>query len=87
MDQNGDGALNHYEFKHILSSSSNDRGRILELTEEEISSLIQYLDLDNDGTIIWLEFKQLFDIMMNDELMTSLGITLQRAIRKVRKRP
>ena len=57
--------------------------RLTVLTENETDALIRYLDVDQDGVIIWSEFRQIYDIMHNIELFNTLPIDIQRAIRKI----
>lgn len=82
LDQNGDEALDQWEFRHVVDSATFG-GHITELTLEEIDALINYLDLDNDGVITWVEFRQIFGLMTDREMFPTLNVDLQRAIRKV----
>lgn len=83
LDQDGDGTLNHYEFMHIIESSSANQGSSCRLSEDETTALIKFLDMNEDGTISWSEFKQIYDLMIDPDKMSSLPMNIQRAIRKI----
>lgn len=80
LDLNGDGTLNPFEFKHIVNSSKNEATR---LTEEEADEIVEYLDVDKDNSISWVEFSSVFKVLEDDSHMRELPAPVARALRKV----
>ena len=83
LDRNGDGTLTHDEFLYIVDVSNSSHGNLCQLSEVEAAALIKFLDMDNSNTVSWIEFKQLYELMNEPEKMTSLPMSIQRAIRKI----
>jgi calmodulin len=77
MDVNGDGVLQPYEIKHLLKLTSE------QISQSEIDSVVQFLDIDDDGDISWNEFSYINSIVKNDEEMEDLPLDLRSALRKV----
>ena len=84
LDLNGDGTLTPHEFKHVVNSSKNESTR---LTEEEADEIVEYLDVDKDGTISWVEFSSVFKVLDDDTQLSELPGPVARALRKVRTYP
>ena len=57
-DKNGDGLISHDELKEVLNTVD------VNLTDQEISEMIEAVDLDGDGQINFEEYKEL-NAMMN----------------------
>ncbi|RYH09009.1 hypothetical protein EON65_40435, partial [archaeon] len=77
FDLNGDGILQPYELRHILSIGAKH------VMKEELDALIKLLDLDEDGDISWDEFKRVFTYLTDDEYMSSLPYNTRSALRKL----
>jgi len=82
IDINGNGELSFEELKYALQGigSTNMDARI---SDEECSAVISYLDCDNNRTLSWAEFRVIFKVMKDDNLMSELSLTLRKALRKV----
>ena len=61
-DKNGDGLISHDELKEVLKDVD------VNLTDQEISEMIEAVDLDGDGQINFEEYKEL-NAMMNYRLL------------------
>lgn len=81
LDLNGDGTLTPHEFKHVVNSSNNESTR---LSEEEADEIVDYLDVDKDGTVSWVEFSSVFKVLDDNIQLNELPGPVARALRKVR---
>ena len=78
LDLSGDGYVSREECAFAVGNLAKN------ITEEEIKLFFEYVDVDNSGSLDWMEFKVLFDILSNSEEMASLPAATQRALRKVK---
>jgi len=76
-DVSKDGLLQHNEFKHILQLLSKH------VKKSEVTGIMEFLDVDGDGSISWPEFARAFEIVYDDRLMNQLPIELRTALRKL----
>lgn len=86
VDHDKDGTLNHSEFHYFISivTARNKSCLLMELTDEEINALTRYIDIDDEEIIIWSEFAQIFEFMLNENSIVTLPVLIQKAIRKVK---
>lgn len=77
LDVNGDGFLTHGELKYVLMNASSH------VTAEECTSLIEYLDVDRNGSIDWFEFQKLYDLLHDPDALQELPSLTRLAIKKV----
>jgi Ca2+-binding EF-hand superfamily protein len=82
MDINKDGTLNNYEFRHVMMSNSSNQPAC-KLTDEECDLMIKYLDVDEDNSLSWNEFKSMYEILSDPGRINRLPNELRRALRKV----
>jgi len=77
LDVNGDGFLTHGELKYVLMNASSH------VTTEECTSLIDYLDIDRNGSIDWFEFQKLYDLLHEPDALQELPSLTRLAIKKL----
>ena len=77
LDADRSGCLDHGEFAHVAQEMN------AELSEDELNSLIEYLDRDQSNEITWTEFENLCVLFSDDRTVNGLHKTLRSAIRKM----
>ena len=77
LDVNGDGTLDHAEFKHVMNSVD------CQLDDEETKCLIELLDANGDGTISYEEFMKVYKMMDNAKEMRKFDYEVRAAIIKL----
>lgn len=77
LDLNGDGSISRAECQYALESVAKS------LTEKEVQSFFDFLDIDNSGSIDWMEFKVLFALLQDEAALLNLPETTQSGMRKV----
>jgi calmodulin len=77
FDVNGDGTLSTNELTYVLTSQSDD------ITPEECRAMVEYLDVNQNGVVEWIEFVALHGLLLDDDAMFGLPTELRMALRKV----
>ena len=77
LDMNGDGTIRRAECQFALQSVAKS------LTDDEVMSFFEYLDIDHSGSIDWMEFRVLFSLLEDDSAVLNLPEATQSGIRKV----
>ena len=77
FNDSGDGLLKRNEFKHLMRVTSSD------ISPEELNAMMEYLDVDDDGSISFEEFVRAFEVIGNDDIMDRMPVALRAAMRKL----
>lgn len=77
FDYNKDGSVSTSEFRYILSLQSED------VSENEAEALLELLDTDENGSVEWAEFSELYNILQDEDAILQLNVPARSALRKV----
>ena len=77
LDMNGDGSVSRNEFRYILNKVAP------KIEQEEIDAIISYLDMDENGSIEWEEFRVVHSATKDNNIMNKLPELVRHGLRKV----
>ncbi|KAL2649476.1 hypothetical protein R1flu_017604 [Riccia fluitans] len=64
FDENKDGLISKDDLRHFMEKLG------FETTDEEINSMVKSVDINGDGSVDFLEFANLYEALVTEEVMT-----------------